>query len=129
MTETIGNRQLAARARDLADQTEPGTLARKAAGAAPVALATTKSLGQARDILTAWDGPGDVRGAAVRLLGQLAYSRGQFQLPVPCHVAGRSGHDLRVVTEVANAPVAVVAQEPAYLAGHVIVVDVPAAPA
>ena len=43
--ETTGNRQLAARARDLADQAEPGTLA--------------------------WDGPGAVRAAAVRLLDQL----------------------------------------------------------
>ena len=71
MTVTTSNRQLAARARDLADQAEPGTLARKAAGAASIALATTKTLTAARDVLTAWDGPGGVRAAAVRLLDQL----------------------------------------------------------
>jgi hypothetical protein len=72
LTETTGNRQLAARARDLADQAEPGTLTRKTAGAASIALATTKSLTAARDVLDGWDGPSDVRAAAVWLLDQLA---------------------------------------------------------
>lgn len=70
--ETIGNRQLAARARELADAATPGTFARKAAGAACIALATTKSLTAARAVLTAWDGPGDVKAAAVQLLEDLA---------------------------------------------------------
>jgi hypothetical protein len=56
MTVITGNRQLAARARALADDAPPGTLARKAAGAACIALATTKSLTAARDVLDGWAG-------------------------------------------------------------------------
>jgi hypothetical protein len=72
VTVIEGNRILAARARDLAGQAEPGTLARKAAGAASIALATTKSLTAARGVLDAWDGPGDVKAAAEQLLDDLA---------------------------------------------------------
>jgi hypothetical protein len=72
VTVITGNRQLAARARALADAATPGTLARKAAGAACIALATTKSLTAARGVLAGWDGPGDVKAAAVRLLEDLA---------------------------------------------------------
>jgi hypothetical protein len=71
MTVIEGNRILAARAQDLAARAAPATLARKAAGAACVALATTKSLTAARAVLAAWDGPGDVRQAALTLLDQL----------------------------------------------------------
>jgi hypothetical protein len=72
MTVITGNRQLAARARELAGAAAPGTLARKAAGAVCIALATTKSLTAARGVLTGWDGPADVRSAAAQLLEDLA---------------------------------------------------------
>lgn len=57
MTAVTGNRQLAARARELADVARSGTLARKAAGAACIALATSKSLTAARGVIEGGDGP------------------------------------------------------------------------
>ncbi|HEY1323114.1 MAG TPA: hypothetical protein VGF32_22850 [Streptosporangiaceae bacterium] len=69
MTVIEGNRILAARARDHAARAEPGTLARKAAGCACIALATTKTAAAARQVLDSWDGPADVkdrRGPAAR---------------------------------------------------------------
>jgi hypothetical protein len=77
VTVIEGNRILAARARDHAARAEPGTLARKAADCACIALATTKTAAAARAVLDAWDGPGDVKAAAAQLLGQLAAERGQ----------------------------------------------------
>jgi hypothetical protein len=71
VTVIEGNRILAARARDHAARAEPGTLARKAADCACIALATTKSLTAARQVLDGWDGPSDVKAAAAQLLGQL----------------------------------------------------------
>jgi hypothetical protein len=72
VTVIEGNRVLAARARDVADHAAAGTLARKAAGAACIALATTKSLTAARGALDGWDGPADVRKGALAVLDQLA---------------------------------------------------------
>jgi hypothetical protein len=47
--ETIGNRPLAARARDLADHAEPGTLARKAADAVADGVRVLRALAGPRD--------------------------------------------------------------------------------
>jgi hypothetical protein len=71
MTVITGNRQLAERARDLADRARPGSIERKAAACAAVALATTRTLTAARDVLDGWDGPPDVRAAALAVLGDL----------------------------------------------------------
>lgn len=71
MTVIEGNRVLAARTRDLADHAAPGSLARKAAGVASIALSTTKSLAAARQVLDEADLSDDVRERAVGLLGQL----------------------------------------------------------
>jgi hypothetical protein len=45
---------------------------------------------------------------------------------VRSHIPRRSHHDLRVVAKIPDAHVALMAQQPADLAGHVVVVDVPA---
>jgi hypothetical protein len=71
VTVLEGNRILAARARDHAARAEPGTLARKAADCACIALATTRSLDAARQVLDGWDGPADVKAAAAQLLEDL----------------------------------------------------------
>jgi hypothetical protein len=73
VTVITGNRILAVRARDLADQALPGTLARKAAGCATVALATTRTVAAARAVLAAGRLDDDVRQAAIELLGQLSH--------------------------------------------------------
>ena len=72
VTVTTANAELAAHARAVADDAAPGMLARKAAGAACIALATTRSLAAARDVLDGWNGPGDVKTAAAQLLHDLA---------------------------------------------------------
>jgi hypothetical protein len=60
MTVITGNRQLAARARDLADRAARGSLERRAAGVLAVALGTTRSAAAARKVL------GDVDQAGIR---------------------------------------------------------------
>jgi hypothetical protein len=70
VTVLEGNRILAARARDLAARAEPGTLARKAAGCASVALDTTNSVKSAQAALDVlWED--DVRQAALAVIDQL----------------------------------------------------------
>jgi len=71
MTIIEGNRILSARASDLAARAEHGTVERKAAGVASIALATTKSLAAARQVLGSADLGDDVRERAVEILGQL----------------------------------------------------------
>ena len=71
MTVTTGNRQAANRARVLAAGAPPGSLERRAAGCCAVALGTTRTITAARDVLAGWDGPADVRAAALRLLENL----------------------------------------------------------
>jgi hypothetical protein len=69
--ETIGNRQLAALARDLAAGAPGGSLDRKAAGCCAVALGETKTVAAARKVLAAVEMV-DVRDAANELLDRLA---------------------------------------------------------
>jgi hypothetical protein len=71
VTVITGNRQLAERARDIALHAPAGTLTRRAAGCAAVALGTTNSLTAAREALglVRLD---DVRQAALQLLDHLA---------------------------------------------------------
>jgi hypothetical protein len=67
---TTGNRQLAARARDLADHAAPGSTERRAAGCAAVALGTTSTTDAARRTLGhLWQA--DIRTAALAILDQL----------------------------------------------------------
>ena len=65
------NRDLAERARQLADRAPRGSFERKVAGCASVALTTTTTTAGARKALREWDGPADIRGGAVKLLDQL----------------------------------------------------------
>jgi hypothetical protein len=70
VTVIIGNRQLAARARDIAERAPRGTLERRAAGCLAVALGTTQSATAARKVL-AGIGQDDIRIRADQLLGEL----------------------------------------------------------
>jgi hypothetical protein len=76
VTVIIGNRQLAARARDIALDAPPGTLTRRSAGCVAVALATTNTLAAAREALglVRLD---EVRAAAVQLLDHLGRDCGR----------------------------------------------------
>ncbi len=65
------NADLAARARQLANAAPGGSIERKAAGCASVALHTTRSIAGARRALAGWDVPADVTAAAVTLLDEL----------------------------------------------------------
>ena len=71
MTETTGNRQLAARARGIAASAPPGPQP-IAAGCATVALATTRTTAAARAALIGQYLRPEVRAAALRLLGELS---------------------------------------------------------
>jgi hypothetical protein len=66
----VGNRLLAARARELADQAPHGSLARKAALSAAVLLDETRSITAAGKLLGEIDPA--IRQAAAEVLGQLA---------------------------------------------------------
>jgi hypothetical protein len=67
----VTNAELAARARQLADRAARGSLKRKAAGCAAVALGDSRTLATARKILALlWQD--DVRLAALDLIDQLA---------------------------------------------------------
>jgi hypothetical protein len=67
---TAANRDLAAHARQLAAAAPRGSLDRKAAGCAAVALAESKTIDGARRVLALlWQA--DVRQAAEQLVGQL----------------------------------------------------------
>lgn len=70
MTVITGNRQLAARARDIAGRAPRGSLERKAAGVLAVALGTTRSATAARKVLGEVD-QDDIRNRAGALLGEL----------------------------------------------------------
>ena len=70
MTVTIGNRQLAARARDIAERAPRGTLERRAAGVLSIALGTTRSAGAARKVLAEVD-QDDIRIRAEQILDEL----------------------------------------------------------
>jgi hypothetical protein len=65
------NRELAERARVLADRAPAGSLERKALACAAVALRTTGTLRAARAVLAEVD-PAEVRAAALDQLDQLA---------------------------------------------------------
>jgi hypothetical protein len=66
------NKELAQRARQLADRAERGSLARASALIAVVALLESKTITGARKVLTGWtDGPEDIRSAGLALLDQL----------------------------------------------------------
>ncbi len=75
---TTGNRQLAARARDLAARAPSGSAERKTALVAAVALDETRTVAAARGVLRMLDYPGQasIRRAALDLLGQLAGEEG-----------------------------------------------------
>ena len=60
--------------------------------------------------------------------GRVIRSPVAFLLPVLHHVAGGGYEDVRVVLHIANAEIAAVAQETAYLVGFVIMVNSPGAP-
>jgi hypothetical protein len=64
------NLDLAARAREVADNAPAGSLQRAAAGSVAVTCATTRNVAEARDVL---DGvsPDEVRAAALDLLERL----------------------------------------------------------
>ena len=66
------NGKLAERAADLARQAPRGSLERRAALCASVALSTTKTVTAARAALDQSDVPAEVRAAAIALLGELA---------------------------------------------------------
>ncbi len=70
MTVITGNRQLAARARDLADHAPNGSLERRSAGVLAVALGTTRSVTSARQVLDDID-RADIRNRARELLTEL----------------------------------------------------------
>jgi hypothetical protein len=65
---SVTNAELAA---DLVRQADDHMADRKAALCAAVALGTTTSLAGARKALREWDGPGEIRDGAVKLLDQL----------------------------------------------------------
>jgi hypothetical protein len=70
MTVITGNRQLAARARDLAGRAPSGSLDRRAALCVAVLLGTTKTAAGARQALSKID-QADIRTRAETLLGEL----------------------------------------------------------
>jgi hypothetical protein len=70
VTVTIGNRQLAARARDLAERAPRGTLERRGAGVLSIALGTTLSATAARKVLAEVD-QDDIRARAEEILAEL----------------------------------------------------------
>lgn len=67
----MSNHDLAAQARHLAANAQPGTLARKAAGCVAVALHHSRSLDGARRVLRREVRLDDVRDAAEELLNEL----------------------------------------------------------
>lgn len=70
-TPSVSLPALAAAARDLAATATPGSLERKGAGCAAVALTTCRSLASARQALAGVRDPA-VRAAALDLIGRLA---------------------------------------------------------
>jgi hypothetical protein len=64
-------RALAAQAQEIAGTAAPGSAARKAYGAASVALATTNTLTHARRVLAEWGGPDDIKAAALAAISEL----------------------------------------------------------
>ncbi|MCW2898717.1 MAG: hypothetical protein JWO67_982 [Streptosporangiaceae bacterium] len=68
---TRDNLELAASARELADNAPNGSLAQAAAGSVAVTCATTRDLAEARTTLEGVT-PGDVRDAALELFDRLA---------------------------------------------------------
>ncbi len=67
----LGNRQLAARARDLADRAPRGSLGRKAALSAAVLLDETRSIAAARKLLQRAAADPEIRQAASDVLDDL----------------------------------------------------------
>lgn len=65
------NAGLAKRARELAAAAGNGSLACRAYGCAAVALATTRTTTAARKVLDGWNGPADVKAAALAALDKL----------------------------------------------------------
>jgi hypothetical protein len=65
------NQQLAERARQLARSAPNGSVARRAALVAAIALAEGSSATAAAKILDAWDGPDDIKAAATELIATL----------------------------------------------------------
>jgi hypothetical protein len=66
-----GNRDLADRARQLADGAPNGSAGRKAYGCAAVVLGQTRSVTAARKVLAS-ECPGEIRDAALAALDQIA---------------------------------------------------------
>jgi hypothetical protein len=73
VTVIIGNRTLAARARDLASRAPRGSLERKAAGCLSVVLGETRTVAAARQVLDTIEAA-DIRTRAAEMLGELLSS-------------------------------------------------------
>lgn len=68
---TAAAADLATRARQLAAAAELGSMERRAYGCAAMAIATTRSIPAARRALADWNGPGEVKAAALAALEKL----------------------------------------------------------